>query len=332
MPKEIGPMLLPARTGKTSGQPWHLRILHRTLRCLPRGHQTFMRTYARWFGQGDWFIARWEDLHWRVDTNDFHMAGGIFLHGVHEPTITLVFCSLLADARVVVDVGANKGYYSLLAALAGGPRRLVVAVEPWPENAAILRQNLQLNGVENVLVCEVAASGHEGTCHFMMPPRGNSGLAHVAGAANGAGMDPRLIRCRRLDDLLDELQIGEIDLLKMDVEGAETLAIEGLARLLAGRKVHHLLLEMHMDLLTQAEAGGVYDLLRYHGYRVRRIDERDEEALADLRKGTTDRSRFLEEFDTAAPWHSPSPPFLLWDRGTDPSGRSVATVEGQLAS
>jgi FkbM family methyltransferase len=119
---------------------------------------------------------------------------------------------------VFYDVGANVGFYSLLAAVLIHPGR-VYAFEPLPENVAYLRKHLVLNRIRNVNVFELAISDVPGSALFEAEPTRAMGCLGAAGNLR--------VQTATLDALLRNQEIAPPDWIKMDVEGAEFRALLG---------------------------------------------------------------------------------------------------------
>lgn len=147
----------------------------------------------------------------------------------YEPDVTLVFKSLLRPGMGILDVGANIGYFSMLSASLVGPSGFVLAVEPNPENARMLEASRRLNGYKHVTIAQVAAGRSTGLLAL-----------HVA-QSNGTTSDPssnleallaaRTVPCIAIDHLIPAGQ--QIDLIKVDVEGAEYNALLGCSDLIS---------------------------------------------------------------------------------------------------
>lgn len=191
--------------------------------------------------------------HWfRCDLADT-IAREVCFTGRYEPQETAVLKAVLRPGDVFVDVGANWGYFTLLAAHRVGAGGRVVSLEPDPRLFPVLAENVARNGLAQVLPLQVAASDAEGSMRLagFDEAGGNSGLSRLVpgdGPVAGPVFD---VPTRPLDALLDELGLGRVDVLKMDIEGAEGLALRGLARLLAARGVSRLLLELHPAQLVR---------------------------------------------------------------------------------
>ncbi len=116
------------------------------------------------------------------------------------------------------DIGANVGFYSLLAATLVGAGK-VYAMEPLPSNVAYLRRHLELNRVTNVDVMEMAISDEVGTVPFEAEETRAMGRIGAKGNV--------LVETTTLDVLLNEGKIAPPDCIKMDIEGAESRALTG---------------------------------------------------------------------------------------------------------
>ncbi len=129
-----------------------------------------------------------------------------------------LICRQVAPDSVFWDVGANVGFYSLLASKLVGAGR-VFAFEPVPRNLSYLRQHLALNGVTNVAVFAVAVSDRNGTASFEVEKTGFMG--HLSGEGSIT------VPTATLDSLVGAGKVLPPDYVKMDIEGAELLALRG---------------------------------------------------------------------------------------------------------
>ena len=155
--------------------------------------------------------------------------------GLYEPRDTTAFCSLLRLGQTVWDVGAHVGYYTLLAARSGAAR--VVSVEPLPRNRELLQHHVDVNGYGHaVRVADVAVCGSVGEARLKLPLRTSETRLAGFGEDGETAGDCICVRATTLDDLLAErLAQGERppSLVKMDIEGAEGMALVAAERLLS---------------------------------------------------------------------------------------------------
>ncbi len=179
---------------------------------------------------------------------------------------------LVRPGDTVIDVGANVGVYTLRLAHLVGPSGRVFAVEPEPGNLALLRENVERNGHANVTVLPVAASDHDGEAELSLSPD-NQGDHRVIPGAGGRASVP--VRAARLDGLLADA--GPVSLIKLDVQGAEGLALAGLERTLARSPDAALLFELWPWGLEAAgtPAPRLLSWLSARGYTFEALDERN---------------------------------------------------------
>lgn len=139
--------------------------------------------------------------------------------GVWEPSLTRVFEETLAPGDVCLDVGANVGYFTVLAARLVGPTGRVVAIEASPTIRAQLDAHVALNGLRNVQVIGAAVTEREGpVAIYLGPPtnRGASALSMIGGGAREAE-----VRGAPLRTLVSPDDLARARLIKIDIEGHE---------------------------------------------------------------------------------------------------------------
>ncbi|MEO7273623.1 MAG: FkbM family methyltransferase [Vicinamibacterales bacterium] len=153
--------------------------------------------------------------------------------GRWEPDVWRAISSGLPVGGVFFDVGAHIGYDSLKAAAAVGEGGRVVAFEPNPNTLSQLRENIKASRATNVRVEPIACTDTETTLTlFDSTLGGNSGATSLSAANAGPVTRPYTVRGRPIDDVVNELGIGRVDVLKADVEGAEVMVLRGAAETL----------------------------------------------------------------------------------------------------
>jgi len=152
---------------------------------------------------------------------------------------------------VFYDVGANYGYYTLQAATRISGASAVVAFEPHPDTRAELARNLRLNAATNVVVREEALSDAEGEAHLFQPSGHGLAACTLASASDEAAIGPCVTVCR-LDEAVSKMQLPPPTVVKIDVEGWESHALEGAKDVLAGPAPPLLVIEADECLARRA--------------------------------------------------------------------------------
>jgi len=156
----------------------------------------------------------------------------IWMFNEWEPDLTRFIAGRLREGDVFVDVGANIGYYTLLAAQCVGPAGRVVAVEASPPVFADLQRHVDHNGVgDRVRAENKAAAAETGTLSIFSGPVHNVGASTTLGK-HGAESVESIVEAQPLWNMLGEGEVGSIRLIKIDVEGAEPDVVAGMIDLI----------------------------------------------------------------------------------------------------
>ncbi len=207
---------------------------------------------------------------------------GLTLSDAYEKFERRLMATLAQPGDVAVDVGANLGLYTLLLARAVGDGGRVFAFEPDPENFELLRRNLERNGARNVVAERLAVADENGPLRLYLCER-NRGDHRTWDSHDGR---PSIeIEAVRLDDYLDADRLGpegRVDLVKMDVQGAEAQALAGMEGLLRRHSGVTLVTEFWPAGLVRAgaEPAAVLKRLGGLGFELYEIDEAAERVAA----------------------------------------------------
>lgn len=181
-------------------------LVHRALHKLSAHSGVRLDGTATWGGR------------FRCDLHDF-IASRIYYFGIWEPNLTSLLMRRLAPGDVFVDVGANMGYFSVLASRLVGDAGRVVAFEASPGTYAVLAEDLAMNGATNVRAVNVAVSDRPGTLALYSGPSDNRGATSLH--AERGGRFEAHVPAAPLLDLLEPDERARLRLMKIDVEGAE---------------------------------------------------------------------------------------------------------------
>jgi FkbM family methyltransferase len=202
----------------------------------------------------------------------FYFFGTYFL----EEDILRCWETAAKGAKVILDVGANAGIYSL-AALAVQPDAIVHAFEPAPEIAARLRATAKLNGLDHLHVHEAAVLNKNGQAtlkRFRGELGTNDGMNFISLDLGDSGTER--VRTVCVDQFCQDRSINYIDLMKLDIQGHEHSALEGAQRLLKAGRVGIIFLELNWAKSAGATCAATESirLLEQGGYRFSRPADR----------------------------------------------------------
>jgi FkbM family methyltransferase len=281
--------------------PWWVRLGAAVASRLPAGRYRLMNLWCRRPPRP--FLARagaeLGGLRFVCDLRDGN-AREVCFTGRYEPQETAVVGAVLRPGGTFVDVGANWGYFSLLGASLVGPAGRVVSVEPDPRLFALLEANVAANGLANLHPLRAAASDRAGEVRLagFDPDAGNWGVSRIA-PDRPDGPDSFTAPAVSLDAALDALGVGQVDLLKMDIEGAEDVALAGMADGLRARRYARLLIELHPTFLAarSVRPESVIDRLLAAGYRAWEIRHDRQTARRAAYARTLDPASFLTPWD-----------------------------------
>jgi FkbM family methyltransferase len=186
--------------------------------------------------------------------------------GVYDPATLGAIRQLLRPGDTFIDLGANEGYFTVVASRLVGPRGRVLAVEPQTRLEPVLSRNLSLNGCTNVTLVRDAVSDRRGTSVLHLTPDMNNAASGLA-APTRYRIPVQQVGLITLADLL-AMAPGAAPVLKMDIESFEHEAIHGSESVFRDGAVRALILELHTGLLRKRglDAESVPRLLRACGY------------------------------------------------------------------
>jgi len=196
--------------------------------------------------------------------------------GFHEKYETELFKGIVKKGMVVVDIGANIGYYTLIAAGLVGENGKVFAFEPEPESYALLVRNIEANGYKNVVPVQKAVSNKVGTTRLFLSPDGNTSWHRIYDAHDGWNFIE--IETVTLDEFFKDKE-DRIDVIKMDVEGAEMAVLQGMSQILKRNdnlKIFTEFLPIHLEKFGSSPEGYLSQLIK-HGFKLYAIDEQKEQ-------------------------------------------------------
>jgi FkbM family methyltransferase len=273
------------RPGLTSHQRWAIVVgyaIQRIRRISPTPIKLAILNLHRPHVGDALCIAKLDGFRIVVSPQDY-CGCTLYYHGEYERYQTRAFMGLIREMvpDTFLDVGANIGYYSLMAAAKGVQK--VIAFEPSPAISSMFQASIGLNPhlASRIKLIRLAASNQEGEITFWANQnKDNFGLGSVIGGVSKENSQSINVRSTRIDSLLSEIPPGKT-LCKIDVEGAEQLALEGMTKTIAERRPAFLI-EVHpieLRKLGQSAAGVIEGLLA-KAYKLCTVQDGKELSLA----------------------------------------------------
>src|SRR5688572_26355884 len=217
-------------TNQLSTPPIWVDILSTVINVLPAGRYRLMNQLCR--GSKALFVRRMPKrlggYAFTCDLRDV-ISREVCFTGGYEPQETALVRAILRSGASFVDVGANWGYFTLLASHLVGPQGRVLSLEPHPRLYARLQENLLRNHISHVKALPIAAADKPGrlTLAGYDENAGNFGLSSLGHRPKTPSQSFQ-VKSDSLDRILDAQRLDAVDLMKMDIEGAEAFALAGL--------------------------------------------------------------------------------------------------------
>jgi FkbM family methyltransferase len=206
-----------------------------------------------------------------LDPNDKVVSPTLLHNGCFEPLETELVMRVVRPGDVVLDLGANIGYYTLLFARLVGERGKVIAFEPDPNNFKLLHKNVCANGYQNVILLNKAVADTQGTVQLFLS-EDNKGDHRLYDS--GDNRSSIFVETITIDEAISNIT-DRVDLIKMDIQGSEPRPLRGMCQTLANNPDVQLISEfwpISFDR-TGHKALEYLDELRRLGFDLWNIDE-----------------------------------------------------------
>lgn len=214
-------------------------------------------------------VATVEGFRLHLDPTDHAIGHALALTGNYEPEVTATLRRVLARGATLVDVGANVGWFSLLGASLVGPEGRVVAIEPNPVNVGLLQLSAKDNGYANIEAFAIALA-QQASAVALETDGSNGRIIPIDGPPAQPIEASFVVGAYPLDDVLDKAGVSHVDVVKIDVEGAEPMVVRGAEATIA-RSRPVIISEFYplaLDCSPWGSARGYLSMLRELGYRL----------------------------------------------------------------
>lgn len=187
----------------------------------------------------DWILVEISGIKIYINMRSGAVAKSIIQKGIYERGTTKLFIKNTKKGAIFVDIGAYCGYYSLIAAKLVGEEGKVFAFEPHPDNYKMLIRTISFNKLNNIVPINKAVSDKTGKTKLFLDTCGQ----HTIIYNNVLRKKYLEVETINLDRFFEENKISP-DIIKMDIEGAELLALKGMQRTLKESKNLKLFIEL----------------------------------------------------------------------------------------
>jgi FkbM family methyltransferase len=198
-----------------------------------------------------------------LSLDDSGISRELMLHRTREPVSTGTLKSILKKGDVVLDIGANIGYYALMEAHIVGENGKVYACEPVPDTFKILKKNTRLNGFRNIALFKQAFADENKEVDMYVSSKSN-----IAAMIKRVAHDKGRIKVSTItvDDFLKDKETPSF--LRMDVEGYETEIIKGMSEVLKNNALKNIFIEIHFMSLPVTKSVELLSTLKKNGFEV----------------------------------------------------------------
>lgn len=203
------------------------------------------------------------------------ISRAVFLTGYYEPNEFYMLNTILKPGMTFLDVGANMGLYTLFAARKVTERGVVLAIEPSSREFQRLKKNVEANSLRNVRLLQVAVANWQSEADLLIAMQERSGHNTLGTFGYNTQLESKEhVQVERLDDVIRREGLTRLDVVKMDIEGAELLALQGAAQTLTRFRPIVLLELSDRSLQHQGcNSGQVWEFLSQRAYRIYAFDK-----------------------------------------------------------
>lgn len=182
--------------------------------------------------------------------------------GTHEYWKIQLLKKIIQPNMTIVDIGACRGYYSLLSAKLMLDKGKIFSLEPEPSNCKWLLRSITANNYSSICVLQMAVSNKNG--HTKLYKSNVSGRHSII--AKNTKRDSIEVKTIKLDTFIKKHNINEINIIKIDVEGADIEVLEGAREYLKKCNQTHILMDIH-----KVDRKKIFNLLTKYGFKIFRI-------------------------------------------------------------
>jgi len=194
------------------------------------------------------------------------------LTGVIEPSQTKLMEKIVKPGMNVFDLGANFGWFSLVLSKLVGSSGRVYSFEADPTLIDILKENIKLNNSSNISIQPIAVSNNEGISKFSLNESYDTRNQLDSISNSGNTIDVEVIS---LDEFCKKENLKKVDFIKMDIEGSEPKALEGMKKIISDNPQLKIIMEFNQNAMSSVGTSpeNLINFLQNAGFIIEEIDE-----------------------------------------------------------
>ena len=217
-------------------------------------------------------------------------VSGMLALGAFEPYQMALFRQIVKPGMTVIDIGANIGLYSVIAGRLVGDNGKVFSFEPENKNYEFLSNNIKANNLKNVLLNKTAISNEKSTKNLFLFSENTGSYSLVDNRKTNISIP---VQTDTLDNILKQQSINRVDVIKMDIEGAEYMAFEGMLQIISNSTNLTMMIEFFPNAIKRFNKDPLQFLnkIKSLGFKISEINE-DNKTTIEI----TDLNKFILNF------------------------------------
>jgi len=196
----------------------------------------------------------------------------------HEDNVKKTFRNNINEGDTIIDVGANMGEFSLIAAEKVGRKGKVISIEPLKQAVSWLEKNYTLNGFSNYEILEKAVGKNKGTKTLYKRSESSKAGRLDPDISNKKLVNTGEVIVDTIDDIISSRNINKVEILKIDVEGFEYEVLCGCKNSFKENKIKKIICEIHPWFLKKKglDKNSIYAFLKENGFSISVLDSSEE--------------------------------------------------------